>query len=404
VAVEEIVERVIRAFWDAIQTMSDVIVDIVRFIVTAVDSVLESLYDRLFAPFVGGIMRALEFVFRVPFDVIEFIGNQMLRPFRFLYGVVSEVYHEIELGVFNVVDSVVRSVYGATVSMFVGVYNAVRSFYVGMRDLTVGYVYGVVSRLRSKLRELVAVNLWFYGCLKAFEGVGATFSLFEAGKAVALCVASVYASSYIGGLIDSLAPPVGSEFPGFVPRVDFPEVTSDMFPGLGVVVSPPARFPVVGLSFMSGVAFADVRVVYSVPAVEGFVLSDSASIGLSDSWVSSVAVGLSLSDSVGIGLGDSWSFGWADVIDLFVGDVVVGVPAVDSVGFVGEVVVGVPVVDNVGFVKDVVVGAPVVDNVGFVKDVVVSAPAVDSVGFAGDVAVGASVVDNVDLLVGEVGV
>ena len=397
-AVEEIVERVIRAFWDAIQAMGDVVVDIVRFIVVAVDSVLESLYDRLFAPFVGGIMRALEFVFRVPFDVIEFIGNQMLRPFRFLYGVVSEVYHEIELGVFNVVDSVVRSVYGATVSMFVGVYNTVRSFYSSLRDLTVGYVYGVVSRLRSKLRELVAVNLWFYGCLKAFEGVGATFSLVDAGKAVALCVASVYASSYIGGLIDSLAPPVGSEFPGFIPRVDFPEVTSDMFPDLGVVVSPPVHFPVVGLSFMSGVAFADVRVAYVVPFdlvlgdsvsvslgdvwVHPFLrelgLSDSASIGLSDSWVGlvgmdlglsdSVSVGLAdgwvygfgydMGDSVSVGLGDSWSLGVSDSVDLLVGG---GVDSSLSVIDYADVVVGTGVDSGLAVIDyaDIILGGEV---------------------------------------------
>jgi len=413
VVVEEIVERAIRAFWSAIQTMSDIIVDIVRFIVTAVDSVLESLYDRLFAPLVGGIIRALEFVFRVPFDVIEFIGNQVLRPFRFLYGVVSEVYHEIELGVFNVVDSVVRSVYGATVSMFVGVYNTVRSFYSSLRDLTVGYVYGVVSRLRSKLRELVAVNLWFYGCLKAFEGVGATFSLVDAGKAVALCVASVYASSYIGGLIDSLAPPVGSEFPGFIPRIDFPEVTSDMFPDLGVVVSPPVHFPVVGLSLMSGVAFADVRVVYVVPFdlvlgdsvsvslgdvwvhpfARDLVLGDSVNVGLSDSWVGLVGMELGLSDSASVGLVDGWVYGFG--YDL--GDSV-SVGLVDSWSF--EIVDSVDVALGAGVAS----GLAVIDSVDMVVGAGVASglAVIDSIDvvLGAGVASGSAVIDSIDVVLG----
>jgi hypothetical protein len=135
------------------------------------------------------------------------------------------------------------------------------------------------------------------------------------------------ASSYIAGIITSLTPTPGMEFPGFIPPLDFPELRVEDMPGFSVVTPPPISFPTVGVSTLPFVVVMDLDVRYEVIGLlslsdsvglvlsdvwivpRDLVLGDSVSIGLSDVWSWVSGFDFSLSDDVGLGLTDDWSYG-----------------------------------------------------------------------------------------------
>jgi hypothetical protein len=135
------------------------------------------------------------------------------------------------------------------------------------------------------------------------------------------------ASGYIADIITSLTPTPGTEFPGFIPPLEFPELRVEDMPGFSVVVPPPVSFPTVGVSTLPFVLGMDLSVEYGV-GVPGYGLSDSVVGMLSDLWsYSGVVVGFVLSDSVSVGLSDVWGYVTGFVLDLSDG---VGLSLVDG--------------------------------------------------------------------------
>jgi hypothetical protein len=295
---------------------------------STVDDVFEILWQRLAKPALQDIFPILGRILGFPGDVLEFIFGKAFGLFKFLFGFVSVPFHEIELKIYEVVVGVVSMVYGAVVSMFVNVYNAVRSVYVGVRDVTAGFILSTVRRIRERLHTIITVDLWIIGCWRAFQGSLESFSFGDFLKSAVLCLMAPVASGYIAGIITSLTPMPGTEFPGFIPSLEFPELRVEDMPGFSVVTPPPVSFPTVGVSTLPYVVVMDLNVRYeilgfyvlsdSVSIVlsdvwvvpKNFVLGDNVSIDLSDGWGYSVGYVLGLSDSVGLSLVDGWSAGF----------------------------------------------------------------------------------------------
>ena len=274
-------------------------------IASTVDSVLETLWQGFAKPVLQGIFPVLGRVLSFPGDALEFIFGKVFDLFKFLFGVISVPVHEIELKIYEVVVDAVSMVYRAVASMFVNVYNAVRGLYVGLRDVTAGFILSTVRRIRERLHTIITVDLWIIGCWKAFQGSLESFSFGDFLKSAVLCLMAPVASGYIAGIITSLTPTPGTEFPGFVPSLEFPELRVEDMPRFSVVTPPPVSFPTVGVSTLPFAPVMDLGVRYEV--VGAYVLSDSVSVVLRDVWV--VPRGLDLSDSVSLSLGDVWGYG-----------------------------------------------------------------------------------------------
>jgi hypothetical protein len=294
----------------------DTVLDYAYKIASTVDGVLETLWQGLAKPVLQDIFPILRRILSFPGDALEFIFGKVFGLFKFLFGVVSVPFHEIELKIYEVVVDAVSKVYRAVASMFVNVYNAVRSVYVGVRDVTTGFILSTVRRIRERLHTIITVDLWILGCWKAFQGSLESFSFGDFLKTAVLCLMAPVASGYIAGIITSLTPTPGTEFPGFIPSLEFPELRSEDMPRFSVVAPPPVSFPTVGVSTLPFVLGMDLSVEYGV-GVPGYVLSDSVGVMLSDLWsYSVVVVGFVLSDSVSIGLSDVWSYVSGYVLDL----------------------------------------------------------------------------------------
>jgi hypothetical protein len=398
-----VVRDILDVAWDwfkdkvveIVGTVVDAVLLFVNTIVEAVDGALEVLWQRFAKPVLQTVFPILWRIFSFPGDVLEFVFGKVSDLFRFVYGHVSVLVHEVEVKVFDVTISAVRAVYDVVVSMFVNVYNAVRGLYVGVRDVTASFIFGTVRRIRERLHTIITVDLWILGCWKAFQGSLENFSFGDFLKTAVLCMVAPFASSYIAGIITSLTPTPGTEFPGFIPQLEFPELKTEDLPRFVVAAPPPVRFPTVGVSTLPYVLAMDLSVRYEVVgvAVEAYVLSDSVSMVLSDVWSYVAPEGYVLSDSVGLGLFDSWSV-LMDVI-LLIRSVDVGVsyPAIVDVIDLVSVSVGVAypaVVDTVDLVvSSVGVRHPAIVDV---SDLVVSVT-------AGGVSYPATV-DTVDLVVG----
>jgi hypothetical protein len=279
--------------------------------------------------------------------------------------------------------------------MFVNVYNAVRGLYVGLRDVTAGFILSTVRRIRERLHTIITVDLWILGCWRAFQGSLEGFSFGDFLKTAVLCLMAPVASGYIAGIIASLTPTPGTEFPGFVPSLEFPEIRVEDMPRFSVVTPPPISFPTVGVSTLPFALAVDLGVRYEVVSVfevsfapvmgldvgygveYGYALWDSVGVSLSDEWGWEVGFNFDLSDSVGLDLSDGWIV-WMDEIQL--------------VSFAG-----------VGVFYPAI--ADVVDSPAVVVSLVVSYPAVVDVVDVGFSSVGVNTfypatVDVVDLVVG----
>ena len=430
---------------DVIKKVVDEVLEHIYRIVSKVDEALEILWRDFAEPTLQTIFPILGRILGFPVDVLEFILGKAYDLLVYLYGLIDILIHEVEFKIYDIVVSAVRSVYDFVTSMFVNVYNAVRSVYVGVRDVTTGFILSTVRRIRERLHTIITVDLWILGCWKAFQGSLESFSFGDFLKSAVLCLMAPVASGYIAGIITSLTPTPGTEFPGFVPSLEFPELRVEDLPGFSVVTPPPVSFPAIGVSTLPFALGMDLNVGYGV--VGAFVLSDSVSVVLRDVWVvpgvfvfsDSVSMGLSdvwsyvlggmfgLSDGAGLGLVDSWSYsvigrsldlsdsgvglslsdGWGYGLAMMLGlDDSVGLSLFDSWGYVAyfEFTLGDSVglglsdswivwMDEIGLVSfaGFSVGYPAVMDV---SDVIVS---IVSVGYP-------AMVDVVDVTVPSVGV
>jgi hypothetical protein len=315
--------------FEIVETVVDAVLGFVGKIVGAIDGALEFLWRNLAKPVLQTIFPILWRIFSFPVDVLEFILGKVYDLLMYLYGLVDTLIHEVEVKIFDITVSAVRSVYDFVSTMFVNVYNAVRSLYVGLRDVTSGFILSTVRRIRERLHTIITVDLWILGCWRAFQGSLEGFSFGDFLKTAVLCLMAPVASGYIAGIITSLTPTPGTEFPGFVPSLEFPEIRVEDMPRFSVVTPPPIMFPTVGVSALPFAVVMDLGARYEVAGVPvitfapsvglsvgysvvvvGYVLSDSVGVSLSDLWSYSVAVvGYVLSDSVSIGLSDVWSYG-----------------------------------------------------------------------------------------------
>ncbi len=311
---------------EIVGTIVDAVLKVVDKIVKAVDEALEFLWRNLVKPVLDLVLGILGRIFGFAWDVVEVVYSKVVDAFKAVYGFVSVHVYEIELRIHDIVVSAVRMVYDVVTSMFVNVYNVVRSLYVGLRDVTSGFILNVARRVRERLHTIITVDLWILGCWKAFQGSLESFSFGDFLRTAVLCMVAPVASGYIAGIITSLTPMPGTEFPGFIPSLEFPELRSEDMPGFSVVTPPPVSFPAVGVSALPYALVMDLNVLYEV--VGAFVLSDSVGLGLRDVWV--VPRDLVLSDDVGVGFSDVWSYMYWRDLDL--GDDV-GLSLVDGWGY-----------------------------------------------------------------------
>jgi hypothetical protein len=340
--VRDMVRDVLGMAWEWVKehigeivgTIVDAFLGFVGTIVDKVDEALETLWRRLAKPVLDTVFPILGRILSFPGDVLEFIFGKAFDLFKFLFGFVSVPFHEIELTIYEIVVGVVRGVYDFVKLMFVNVYNTVRSFYVGVRDVTYTFIHSTVRRVRERLHTIITVDLWILGCWKAFQGSLESFSFGDFLKTAVLCMMAPVASGYIAGIITSLTPTPGTEFPGFIPSLEFPELRSEDMPGFSVVTPPPVSFPTVGVSTLPFVLVMDLNVVYEVVGVHDLGLSDSVGLSLVDGWSYGFVGMLNLTDSVILSLVDSWTYGLAGLLSLSDS---VGLGLVDgwSYGFVG---------------------------------------------------------------------
>jgi hypothetical protein len=233
---------------EIVGTIVDAVLTFIGEIVGAIDGALEILWRDFAKPVLQTIFPILWKILSFPFDVLEFILGKAYDLLKYLYGLIDTLIHEVESKIYDIVVSAVRSVYDFVASMFVNVYNAVRSVYVGVRDVTTGFILGTVRRIRERLHTIITVDLWIIGCWKAFQGSLEGFSFGDFLKTAVLCMVAPVASGYIAGIITSLTPTPGTEFPGFIPPLDFPELRVEDMPRFAVVTPPPISFPTVGVS------------------------------------------------------------------------------------------------------------------------------------------------------------
>jgi hypothetical protein len=433
--VRDILDTAWEWFKEKVVEIVKTVIDAVLLFVDVIDGALEILWQKFAKPTLQTVFPILWRIFSFPVDVLEFILGKAYDLFMYLYGLVDTLIHEVEFKIYDVVVSAVRSVYDFVTSMFVNVYNAVRSLYVGVRDVTSGFILGTVRRIRERLHTIITVDLWILGCWRAFQGSLESFSLGDFLKSAVLCLMAPVASGYIAGIITSLTPMPGTEFPGFIPPLDFPEIRVEDMPRFSVVTPPPISFPTVGVSTLPFAPVVDLGVRYEVVSVfevafapvmgldvgyvveYGYALRDSVGVSLSDEWGWEVGFNFDLSDSAGIGLSDGWIL-WMDEIQLvsFAG-VSVFYPAiadvVDSPAVVVSLTVSYPaivdVVDSPAVVVSLTVSYPaivdVVDSPAVVVSLTVSYPAIVDVIDSPAVVVSLTVsypaiVDVIDLVVG----
>jgi hypothetical protein len=419
--VTDILNEAWEWFKEKVVEIVGTVVNAVLLFVDKVDEALETLWKKLAKPILDTVFPIIWRIFSFPGDVLEFIFGKVFDLFRFLYGQVSVLVHEVEVKIFDITVSAVRMVYDVVTSMFVNVYNAVRSLYAGVRDVTAGFILGTVRRVRERLHTIITVDLWILGCYKAFQGSLESFSFGDFLKSAVLCLLAPVASGYIAGIITSLTPTPGTEFPGFIPSLEFPELRVEDLPRFSVVAPPPVSFPTVGVSTLPFVAVMDLGVRYEVVGVVvvGYVLSDSVSVELSDVWGYGVGRVLSLSDDVGLSLVDSWVGGYVYSVDDSVGlglsdSWVVWMDEIQLISFAGVGVSYPAIVDVNDIVVSAIAGGVSYPAVVDVNDIVVSAiaggvsyPAVVDVNdivvsaIAGGVSYPA-IVDVVDLVVSTV--
>jgi hypothetical protein len=306
---------------EIVETIVDAVLKFVSKIIGAIDEALEFLWRNLVKPVLDLVLGILGRIFGFAWDVVEVVYSKVVDAFKAVYGFVSVYVYEIELRIHDIVVSAVRMVYDAVTSMFVNVYNVVRGVYVGVRDVTYMFVHSTVRRIRERLHTIITVDLWILGCWKAFQGSLESFSFGDFLKSAVLCLMAPVASGYIAGIITSLTPTPGTEFPGFIPPLEFPELSVEDLPGFSVVAPPPVSFPTVGVSTLPFAPVMDLGVRYEVVGVVfvGFVLSDSVDVGLGDAWGWSVGFNYDLSDSAGLSLVDSWVGGYVYSVDDSIG-------------------------------------------------------------------------------------